>query len=53
MDIPMIAICAYNANMLNRSKDPIKVYNELARAHGTVLFTGIDKKLGKMEIRKL
>ncbi len=51
LDIPMIAICAYNANMLNRSKDPINLYTELARAHGTVLFTGIDNRLGKMEIR--
>jgi len=51
LDIPMIAICAYNANMLNRSNDPINLYTELARAHGTVLFTGIDNRLGKMEIR--
>ncbi len=53
MDIPMIAICAYNANNLNKSKDPIYVYNELARAHGTVLFKGVDKKLGRIEIRKI
>jgi len=53
MDVPMIAICACNANMLNRSKDPVGVYNELAKAHGTVLFSGIDKKLGRMEIREL
>jgi len=51
LDVPMIAICAYNANMLNKSKDPINLYTELARAHGTVLFTGLDKKLGRMEIR--
>ena len=53
LDIPMIAICAYNASMLNRSKDPINLYSELARAHGTVLFTGIDNRLGRMEIRKV
>ncbi len=53
MEIPMIAICAYNANNLNKSKDPLNIYAELARAHGTVLFTGLDKKLGRMEIRKL
>jgi sugar-specific transcriptional regulator TrmB len=52
LDIPIVAICAYNANMLNRSKDPINLYNELARAHGTALFTGLDNRLGKMEIRK-
>ncbi|UCE16583.1 MAG: MEDS domain-containing protein [Candidatus Bathyarchaeota archaeon] len=53
LDIPMIAICAYNANMLNRSKDPINLYSELSRAHGTVLFTGLDAQLGRMEIRKI
>jgi len=53
LDIPMIAICAYNASMLNKSKDPINLYTELTRAHGTVLFTGIDNRLGRMEIRKV
>jgi len=53
MDIPMIAICAYNINMLNKCKNPLNVYTELARAHGTVLITGLDKQLGRMEIRKL
>jgi len=52
LDIPMVAICAYNANMLNRSRDPINLYNELVRAHGTALFTGLDNRLGRMEIRK-
>jgi len=52
LDIPLIAICAYDANMLNKSKDPVNLYTELCRAHGTVLFTGIDQKLGRMEIRK-
>jgi len=53
MDLPMIAICAYNANNLNKTEDPVNTYSELARAHGTVLFTGLDKKLGRMEIRKV
>ncbi len=53
MDIPMIAICSYNAKNLNKSKDPIYVYTELARAHSTVLFTGMDQRLGRMEIRKI
>ncbi len=53
MDIPMTAICAYNANDLNKTKNPVNIYSELARAHCTVLFTGLDKKLGRMEIRKL
>jgi len=53
MDIPMIAVCAYNARLLNGTKDQINLYNELARAHGTVLFTGMDNELGRMEIRKV
>lgn len=52
LDIPMIAICAYNADMLSKSEDPINLYNELVRAHGSVLFTGTDNKLGKIEIRR-
>jgi len=53
LDIPMIAICAYNANILNKTKDPINLYNELTKTHGTILFTGLDKNLGRMEIRKV
>ncbi len=51
LDTPMIAICAYNTNMLNKSKDPINLFTELSRAHGTTLFTGFDDKLGRLEIR--
>lgn len=53
LDIPMVAICAYNASQINKSKDAANLYGELARAHGTVLFTGLDNKLGRMEIRTL
>jgi len=53
LDIPMVAICAYNASQINKSKDPANLYGELARTHGTVLFTGLDNKLGRMEIRKV
>jgi hypothetical protein len=53
LDIPIIAICAYNATQINKSEDPANLYSELARAHGTVLFTGLDNKLGRMEIRKV
>jgi len=53
LDLPIIAICAYNANMLNKTKDPINLYTELARTHATVLFTGLDAKLGRMEIREV
>jgi sugar-specific transcriptional regulator TrmB len=51
LDIPIIVVCAYNADMLNKSKDPVNLYSELARAHGTVLFSELDNKLGKMEIK--
>ena len=50
-DIPIIGVCAYNVNMLTRADNPINLYNELLRAHGTILFTGTDNKLGKIEIR--
>jgi sugar-specific transcriptional regulator TrmB len=53
LDIPMIAVCAYNASQINKSEDPVNLYSELTRAHGTVLFTGLDNKLGRMEVRKL
>ena len=52
LEIPMIAICAYSASALNESKDPVNLYTELVKAHSTVLFAGIDNKLGKIEIRK-
>jgi len=51
-DIPIIGICAYNANMVIKASNPMDLYNELLKAHGTVLFTGIDDKLGKIEIRQ-
>jgi len=52
LDIPMAAICAYNADILARVNDPVNVYSELVKAHGTVLFTGTDKELGRIEVRK-
>ncbi|NIQ04485.1 MAG: hypothetical protein GWO20_01770 [Candidatus Korarchaeota archaeon] len=51
-DIPLIAICAYNANMVMKADNPIDLYNELLKAHGKILFTGVDEKLGKIEIRQ-
>lgn len=53
LDLPMIAICAYNSEDLNKAFNPINLYSELVKAHGTVLFAGIDNKLGKIEIRKV
>jgi sugar-specific transcriptional regulator TrmB len=52
LEIPMIAICSYRVDRLNKVEDPINLYSELARAHGTVLFTGMDQSLGRMELRK-
>ncbi len=52
LDIPITAICAYNARQLTKVNNPISLYTELVRAHGIVLFAGVDNKLGKIEIRK-
>jgi len=51
-DTPIIGVCAYNTNMLVETQNPMDLYNELLKAHGTVLFTGVDNKIGKIEIRK-
>jgi sugar-specific transcriptional regulator TrmB len=52
LDVPIIAACAYNANTVMEASNPIDLYNELLKAHGKILFTGIDDKLGKIEIRQ-
>jgi len=52
LDIPMIAVCSYCADRLKDTDDPINLYQELAKAHGTVLFTGVDNKLGRIELRR-
>jgi sugar-specific transcriptional regulator TrmB len=51
-DTPIIGVCAYNTDMLTKVGNPINLYSELVTAHGTVLFTGIDNKLGRIEIRR-
>ncbi|NHJ12389.1 MAG: hypothetical protein EAX95_01880 [Candidatus Thorarchaeota archaeon] len=51
LDIPIIAICAYNSNSLANLDNPIDIYSELVKAHGKVLFAGIDNSVGKIEIR--
>ena len=51
LDIPMTAICAYNADSLSNIDNPIDVYSELVKAHGKVLFAGRDNTIGKIEIR--
>jgi len=40
LEIPMMAICAYNADTLTKVENPIDVYSELVKAHGKVLFAG-------------
>ena len=52
LEIPIVGVCAYNANMFRRTEGAVNLYNVLARAHSTVLFTGMDSKLGRMEILK-
>lgn len=47
--LPMIAIYAYRANQLLSSGNP-KVYAELVKSHGNVLFSWIDKQLGRIAI---
>lgn len=51
LDIPMTAVCAYNADSLAKVENPIDVYSELVKAHGKVLFAGKDTAEGKIEIR--
>jgi sugar-specific transcriptional regulator TrmB len=51
LDIPMMAICAYNSEVLTEVDNPIDLYSELVKAHGKVLFAGKDKSIGKIEIR--
>ncbi len=50
LDIPMTAICAYNAQILAEIENPIDIYSELVKAHGKVLFAGEDT-IGKIEVR--
>lgn len=51
LDIPMTAICAYNADILTNVNNPVDVYSELVKAHGKVLFAGKDNSIGNIEVR--
>jgi len=51
LDIPMTAICAYNAEKLTKVENPVDIYSELVRAHGKVLYAGRDNNIGKIEVR--
>jgi hypothetical protein len=48
--IPMVAIYGYRADQLLRSNSSVNVYPELVKAHGNVLFSWIDKELGRIAI---
>jgi len=52
LDLPIIAMCAYNVNLFDKVKNPIDFYNELLKTHSTILYTKSDKHLGKLEIRQ-
>jgi sugar-specific transcriptional regulator TrmB len=50
LEVPMTAICAYNADILSDIENPIEIYSELVKAHGKVLFSG-ENQIGKIEVR--
>jgi hypothetical protein len=52
LELPIIAICAYNAKMLNRNGALINVYMELVRMHSKILFTDMENKIRNIEIQK-
>jgi hypothetical protein len=51
LELPVIAICAYDAKMLNKKRDPINLYTELVRMHSEILFTDMENKIRKIEVR--
>lgn len=51
LSIPIVAICSYRSDKLKNMDDPIYLYRELTKAHGTVLYEGTDKTLGRMVLR--
>jgi hypothetical protein len=49
-DIPIVAVYAYRADQLMKTNNSINVYTELIKTHGIVLFTWVDKELGRIAI---
>jgi sugar-specific transcriptional regulator TrmB len=47
---PMIAVYAYHVDQLMQPSNPVNVYAELVKTHGNVLFTWVDKDLGRIAI---
>ena len=52
LDLPIIAMCAYNLKLFDKARNPIEFYNELLQTHSIVLYTKSDKHFGKLEIRQ-
>ncbi len=52
LDVPIIGMCAYNANLIEKANNSVDLYNELLKTHAKVLFTGRGKQLGRFEIRQ-
>ena len=52
LDLPIIAMCAYNLKLFDKARNPIDFYNELLKNHSIALYSKSDKHLGKLEIRE-
>ena len=52
LDLPIIAMCAYNLKLFDKARNPIDLYNELIKTHSIALYSKSDKHLGKLEIRE-
>ena len=52
LDVPIIGMCAYDANLIEKACNSLDLYNELLKAHGNILFTEQDEKMGRLEIRQ-
>ncbi|TFH07517.1 MAG: hypothetical protein E4H14_08305 [Candidatus Thorarchaeota archaeon] len=50
LDIPMTAICAYNADILTNVDNPVDIYSELVKANGKVLFVGAENSVGRRKV---
>lgn len=51
LDIPIVGMCAYNADIFDKCDSPEEEYIKLLKTHANILFTGQDKHLEKFEIR--
>jgi hypothetical protein len=50
LDSPIVAICAYRAEQIMKPDSPFSMYSELTKAHGSVKFTSVDPRLGRLAI---